>query len=351
MQMFASAYSSNVILAKARAMYGNSLKTQNFADLLNCHSVSEVASYLKNHSSYTMVLSKINEATIHRGHLETLLRQKLFNDYAALGRYDLSVGMHMSKYLLQRGEIEQIMHCLRLMIADRTDEFFFSMPMYFANHTRLDLVKMSHVKNYSQLIDVMSGTPYQRILVLYTPKSDGRIRLTEIENALYTRLSNTMFEIIGHTSGELHKQLLELFAVQIDAQNVTRILRMKRFFNATPDQIRSNLLPFGNGISPKAMERMIVAATGDDVMKIFLSTRAGKQIPENQQQFEHDLYHRAPYYSARHHIHYSIHPMVVLMSYIILMDIELDDIVNIIEGIRYGLPPEEIKHMLVLTDH
>ena len=38
--------SSNVILAKTRAMYGNCLKAQNFVDLLACHSVGEIAAYL-----------------------------------------------------------------------------------------------------------------------------------------------------------------------------------------------------------------------------------------------------------------------------------------------------------------
>lgn len=42
--------------------------------------------------------------------------------------------------------------------------------------------------------------------------------------------------------------------------------------------------------------------------------------------------------------------MVVLMSYIMLTDVEVDDIINIIEGIRYGMPPEQIKPMLVLVD-
>ena len=33
-------FSSNVILAKALAMYGHCLKPQNYKDLLACHSVS-----------------------------------------------------------------------------------------------------------------------------------------------------------------------------------------------------------------------------------------------------------------------------------------------------------------------
>ena len=77
--MPASPYSSNVILAKARAMYGRCLTAQDFHNLLACHSVSEIASYLKNRTAYAGVLADINESTIHRGHLESLLRRKLWN--------------------------------------------------------------------------------------------------------------------------------------------------------------------------------------------------------------------------------------------------------------------------------
>ena len=41
--MSASPYSSNVILAKARAMYGRCLSAPDFHNLLACHSVSEIA--------------------------------------------------------------------------------------------------------------------------------------------------------------------------------------------------------------------------------------------------------------------------------------------------------------------
>ena len=42
-----SAMSSNVILAKARAMYGSRLTAADYAALLKCRSVGEAAGYLK----------------------------------------------------------------------------------------------------------------------------------------------------------------------------------------------------------------------------------------------------------------------------------------------------------------
>ena len=100
-------YSSNVILAKARAMYGRRLTRANYRELLECRTVGEVASYLKNQTSYGSILAGINESDIHRGQLEIRLRQKLFEDNSALCRYEVTIGEHFANYLISRGEIEQ----------------------------------------------------------------------------------------------------------------------------------------------------------------------------------------------------------------------------------------------------
>lgn len=347
---FTTRFSSNVILAKARAMYGNSLKAKDFNELLHCHSVSEIAAYLKNNTTYASVLAEINESTIHRGHLETLIRRKVFNDYAALGRYDSMVGSRLFDYLLQRIEIEQIIACLRYMSAGHTSEFFFSMPMYFASHTRLDLPKMSHCSSYGELLEALAHTQYYKALAPLAPQEDQRIRLTEIENALFSQLATMMYHLIDQAPTNTRQELTDLYGAQVDVQNVTRILRLKRYFGAKPDFIRQNLLPGGRCLSPKVMESMVEAPTADAVLDIFRSTALARRIPEEQRDFVHDLHHRAPYFNARKHIHYSIHPMVVLLSYVIITDMEVDDIVNIIEGVRYGLEPDQIRPMLVLAN-
>ena len=347
--MFASPYSANVILAKARAMYGNSLKPKDYINMLACHSVSEVAAYLKANTAYATVLADINENTIHRGHLETLLHRKLHNDYAALSRYDASTGLEFSKYLLMRSEIYEIMTCMRLMSAGRADEYVFGMPSYFASKTKINLVKLSRSTNFADLLDATSQTPYKAIIERFPPMGDGKLRLTEIETALFTYLTQVVNGIIAKTSPGTRRELTDLYGAQVDAQNVTRILRLKRYFNASPDTIRANLLPSGHCIAKSVMEAMIHAPDAAAVMDIFRVTSIARRIPEEQRMFEHDLHHRAPFFNARRHIHFSTHPSVVMLSYIMIMDVEMDDIINVIEGVRYGVPAEEILPMLVLA--
>ena len=266
--MRASAPSANVLLAKARAMYGHSLKAQNFSELLSCHSVSEVAAYLKNNTAYATVLREINEATIHRGHLEMLLRRKQFNDYSSLCRYDLTVDMHMADYIIRRSEVEQIVQCLRLISAGRSDEFFFSMPLFFASQSRLDFMRMGAAKTQEALVEALGSSPYARLIRQFPPEN-GQIRLTAIENALYTYLYNTLLAIIDETKGELHEQLVDLCGTQLDAQNVSRIVRMKRYFHMPPEVIRANLLPYGRCIPAKMMDRLIDAPDAQEVLRLF----------------------------------------------------------------------------------
>ncbi len=342
-------FSSNVVSAKARAMFGHALRTEQYAALLNCHSVSEVAAYLKNETVYGTVLAGINEATIHRGHLEALLRRKRWNDYASLVRYDFSVGSHMADYLIEREEIEQIVACLRMIGAGQGDEFVLSMPDFFAAHTRLDMLKMSRVPDFQSLLKALKGTFYYRLLSPFSPETEDEApSLTAIETALYTHLTHTLYAVIGNVSGELRRQLISLYGARIDAQNILRIFRLKHFFGAEPEQIRENLLPWGGCISGRTAERMITTADADEVTRLLFSSSLGKWLPKEQRQLTHDLDHRIPCFSARHYMYFSTYPAVVLLSYMTLMETELDDLINIIEGIRYGLPPEEIKPMLIL---
>ena len=53
---------------------------------------------------------------------------------------------------------------------------------------------------------------------------------------------------------------------------------------------------------------------------------------------------RMKYLTCRHDIRFSTHPSVVMLSYIFLAQIEIQDIINIIEGIRYHWHQKKFKN-------
>ncbi len=346
-----STLASNAILSKARAMYGRRLTDENFKDLLACQSVSEVASYLKNRTSYKKTLAGINENAIHRGQLEAKLKQKLFEDYASLCRYELTVGEHFSKYLIMRSEVEQILHSIMLLEAGKPEEYLFAMPMYLTIHTHIDLNSLSQIKNYDGLLDALDHTPYRELLEPFRPVKGMPINYTGIENALYSYLFSSIFEVINkYTRGETAKQLHDIFDSYIDLVNYARIIRLKVSYNAGPDFIRSSLLPFGN-VKPRVLNEMIEAQTEEQITGIMNKTSVGKRFLKMEHTYIDEIPNRVKYITCRHNIHFSTHPSVVMMSYTFVTQCELTDIITIVEGVRYNLPPEEIAKLLIIYNY
>lgn len=346
-----STLASNVILSKARAMYGRRLTDENYKELLACQSVSEIASYLKNKTAYKNSLAGINENAIHRGQLESKLKQKLFEDYASLCRYELSVGEHFSRYLIMRSEIEQILHSIMLLEAGKPEEYLFAMPTYLNRHTHINLNVLSDIRSFEELLDALSHTPYRDLLETFTPVKGIPINYTGIENTLYTYFYSDIFAIIDkYTRGETTKQLRAIFNSYVDLINYSRIIRLKISYSAGPDFIRSSLLPFGD-ISPRLLNEMIEAETEEQVTAVMKKTSIGKRFLKIDHTYIDEIPNRVRYITCRHDIRFSTHPSVVMMSYTFLTQCEITDIVTIVEGVRYHLPPEEIAKLLIVFNY
>nr|WP_319488317.1 V-type ATPase subunit [uncultured Caproiciproducens sp.] len=343
-----STLSSNAILSKARAMYGRRLTKQNYKELLACQSVGEVATYLKTQTIYGKALAGIDENNVHRSQLEAKLKQKLFEDYASLCRYEISVGEHFSRYLITRSEIEQILHSILLLEAGTPEDYLFSLPMYLTRHTHINLTALSQVKSFDDLLNALSHTPYQKLLEGFKPIEGIPINFTGIENVLYTYLYNNVFDVINrYTHGETAKQLHEIFNSYIDLINYARVIRLKISYNAGPDFIRSSLLPFGS-INRRILNEMINADSADKVTELMEQTAIGKHFLKIEHSYAGEIPDRVKYMTCRHDIHFSTHPSVVMISYTFIMQTELTDIITIVEGIRYKLPPEEIAKYLIV---
>lgn len=347
-----SQFSSNVVLTKTRSIYGKHLTLQNYKDLLACKSVGEVAGYLKNHTEYASALSGIEESDVHRGQLEAHLRQKLMNDYSSLCRYEVTIGEHFSQYFIERNEIEQILRAILYLDAGMPEEYLFSLPSYFLRHTRINFRALSKIKSFDDLLKVLDRTAYRKVLEPYRPSEDNWINYTEIESTLYSGLYSDLFQIVKkHAKGDTAKQLNEILKSFIDLTNFSRIVRLKMTYHANPELIKKALLPYGS-FSEQVLDQMIEAGSQEEAFSVLGTTEIGKRALI----FEHDDYvgelsRRMNFHICHHYIDFSTHPSVVLLAYIFTSEAEISDIVTIVEGIRYKLPPNEIQKLLIVMNN
>ncbi|MEE1261746.1 V0D/AC39 family V-type ATPase subunit [Ruminococcus sp.] len=340
---------SFAVLAKARSKYGKHLTERDYASILACQSVAEVMVYLKSHTHYASALAEVNERDVHRGRLEMLLRQDQFYEFDSLCRYDSSMSEGFSKYVVEKTEVEQIIRFLILLNSNSTEKFIFQFPAFFAKHTSLDINKLANARDYEEFLNALSGSAYYDILKIYKPDQKGMLPVSDMENKLYAYVLGNMLELIKKKAkGTERQELLQMFHTINDYSIFSKILRLKKYYNLSPEVIRTNLLPEYCDLSPKIIDKMCAAESSAEVFKIMQSKGCGRLISKIGYTYASDISPRIQYRLAKKNIHFSNNPSVVMISYMFLAETELMNIICLIEGIRYQLDTKTIQSLLIL---
>lgn len=337
----------NAILAKARAMYGKCLSDTDYKQLMECRTVPEVAAYLKTRTNYKSALTGLNENDVHRGQLEPMLRQGLYSDVIALSRYSVSTANIFSEFMLSEMEIKQIIRCLTLVNIGRGEEYVYHTPLSMGKFARIDLEKLTTVRTYNDALEVLSGSRYYQTLMRFRPKDGEKVNMALLESELYNQNYKATLEAVSKTKKSRDKDELEEIVLAIfDIRNISRIMRLKRYFNYSAERIRPLLIPYGK-LSKKTMDELCSCESAKEAFELARSTYLGRQIsrmkfndPSQIASFLISIY-------CKHHLRLSPNPTIVMVSYVYLKEIELENIVNIIEATRYGLVPEEKARLLV----
>jgi Archaeal/vacuolar-type H+-ATPase subunit C len=343
---------SNVLLTKSRAMFGKRLTAQNVSDLLGCQTVTEVAAYLKNNTHYAYALRNIDDTNVHRGQLEAALDDLMQKELTALSKYRVDAGEYMRSFMVYNTQIREILKFLRLLSAGRASEYVFAMPKYFVKRDGLDPIRMAQAKNYDEFLRAMSGTVFYRILRNISVTDEGTIDYTMIEHALYSHLFSYAENVINkHFHGSAKEDLLGLLGTRSELASFLNIYRFKKYYKACGDDLaRSLVFDFNYKISKKTFDRMLSAESADEVLEIFRAeTFYGRELGEIDEAYIDQVVNRLSYKRVRHLMRFSTDPTVAVFSYLLLSGIERKDIVTIIEGVRYRVPPDDIAALITIS--
>lgn len=348
-----NSYSSNATIAKARAFYGKRLTKHDYDELLRKSTVAEVAEYLKKNTHYSTELENIDTNTVHRGFLETLLKRYHFNQYARLCKFQGLDKYPFFNYMVILMEIEMLISCVMHINASTSEDFIVSVPSYLISHASYNLLDLSKARKYDDILQVIKKTPYYNVIKNEKPDSDGNYDCTRIEHVLHCYYLKWMSGTIDKdfnkkTAHELHG----IIDVQYDLINLINAFRIKAFSNANADEIQKLMLP-AHGKMPKKKQRYLFEARDtNEYIERLKDSLYGKQIlhfDENMsiKNIETDLNKIRTKY-AKLHLRASNSASVSLYSILFLFNNEVENITNIIEGIRYKAPVSYIEELLII---
>ena len=339
--------SANAALAKVRAMYGQMLTRTQYDDLIRRQSVQEISAYLREKTSYAAALSGVQDSAIHRGQLANLLHKDLFHQYIRLVRF-LGPHHHMGFYVVMDMEINLILTCMRDLISGHPGTMVAEIPAFMSAYASFDLFALAQVRDFSQLLETVANTPYGTVLrqCAQADVRDGRVDYTAVEVALRTYYYTTLLGYCAKLHGESRRQVQELISLRAETSNLNTIFRLKTTFQAPPERIRKMLLPVRCRIGEKQLDRLVEARDAQTFMKMLCSISPYKRALSPEMNYIESGTEAIRCGLIRHKLHFSTDPQVVFLAFILLRQIEAENIIRVIEGVRYQLPPERIGSLL-----
>ena len=341
---------SGAIVAKIRSMYGGRLTPSDYDEMIAGDSV---ARYLSSVPSYSEATRSLGETGGRRA-LEDAVRRARFTEFERLLKFEITVGGRLAGYILSTVEVETILRALYALtpgVDDPPDSGSFTGSAYIDGHLSFSVDDVLAARTVKGIAKAVGTSRYRKILDAFPDDADAVdfIRAEAALRAEYYTGAVALFE--DEKGGTDCPEIARMLRDRIDLENAAAAYRLKKYFSPSRDDVLSLMIP-GGGMkrataeamaSAKGADGVIEAARGDREMKKLLAVldrcRTVDEAPV-----------RRVFYESCRLIRYSQSSAAVTASYYNVVSVECDNIIKIIEGKRYGIPPDAIREMLITDE-
>lgn len=343
-----TANGSLAIIPKARGMYAKRISMAEYEELMRRRTVPEVTALLKKHTYFKDSLATLSTAELHRGQLEELLSTDIFQKYEALVHYDFSKDS-FSHFYLDECEIREIVKAMHLISIGQPGIYLKRIPAYLVGKTSVDLFALGQARNFQELVEALRHTSYYKAAKAAYDADPDLLDFPLAEAAMVKESFKTTFRLADKSFSGREKEAVEsLFLQEAEIHNLQLIFRVKAFFpNAyTSKEIHQLLLPYRIHVSRQMLNAMVEAADLNALMALFRQSSAIRYAGSANMDDITISSGKVLYHHAMRLLRLTSSPAAALAAFVTLSKLERDNVVNVIEGVRYGLRPEKIRALL-----
>ncbi len=341
----------NALAAKCRTMKGCLLTAEQYSQLASCPELSSAVEYLKTTEGYSALLADAEPSRIHRARLEQLLERGVIDAYAKLYTFTSGVERSFFKLLIEEFTISFLLDAIRATEYDDSMEFY-HVPSFIREHSDIDFKRIFLTDSREEILLALRGSEYYDIL---KPRINGSFEEIEAELicAYYKKLIKSLKKLF---KGEEQKQLLTAIHTRIDLKNLSVILRMRRFAIITGEtervsidltRVLPRLIPCFGRLKESDIIRLCEGQlTVEETIAEYsaLAHRPEAELDENSSTGEFGS--RLIYSSSKKLASRST--LACALGYLTLLRLEADNLIYILEAIRYKMPKEQMIKRIII---
>ena len=122
---------------------------------------------------------------------------------------------------------------------------------------------------------------------------------------------------------------------------------MKKFYRASPEDIKDNLIHEYSRITKSQMDELIDLDDPNSILRYLEKSSLSKYTDNAEYVYVEYFADRIRYNLSKRYMYYASAVPKIYTSFLFLREIEIENLTNIIEGVRYNLPSSEILPMLI----
>ncbi len=345
--MSATKLSSLYSIVRSYALKGMLLEYSTYEDLSNSKNLEEMIDRLRT-TIYSVVLVE-SPKPLNAESLEKIFQTNLIDVEYSLIKY-VPKARFLESYFLRHlyRNVKTILKARA--VGTPYEEIARKINLRAEEYLKIrDLVvKALAEKDLESTVETLRGTPFykdvQDALEIYLREKDPLIFETFLDRSFYERLLSSLKKM----KRDERKPLQSLLAYDVDGYIITAVLR-SRVWNLTPAEARKFMLSSGIKINGKKIEKMIQAASieeilselkdtiYEDVLKNIDASNMLRTIAFIESWFKDEVIKK-----ARKAFLQEIFKLAVIYSFIKLKEVEVRNLSGIAFGIEYGLTSSQI---------
>lgn len=346
--MAASVVTYSAVAAKLRAMYSQLLTEEDYETLMAKPRVADVFLWLRENTAYGDVLQGLNESSVHRGEIERLFSHALFDDARRISLMLSKDEKKMLAGVMAKTDIQIVKRIIRAIHTGVPIDISTVKSIYkdksFA--APFDLEAALTAKTYGELGEVLKPGPLYDVLAPYL--AEPVQNTFEMENALDKYYFLSLDKLAQqYLSGADRINTRKFLSAEVDMQNLLRSYRYKKYYSYPGEKVISHLFP--NKCKLKNTFWVKVAESDvKDFRELALNTSYGDIFRSEDDSEWYGEMSRQIARMFKRHFRNDTYNFTTVVAYIYLKEIDIQNLITIIEGVRYSLEPSEIRKYLVL---
>lgn len=327
------------INAKLKGMYSQKIKKNDFEELLKQSTTKQAIALLK---SLNTDFKNLEDNSDRTG-IKVILDNILINDIIKINRLFNEKDKKVLSNFISVYEIKCIKSVFRKISSNSLLNEYTDETQIWVSKIFLNLNGIQNSRDVLSFKEYLKRTQYYQIFNKYI-NDNVNIDVFKLEN----KLDKFYFEKMLKISESYNKNLFDMVGKKSDLNNIIWIYRVRKNYNFSKDSIRDILINFNYKLKKNELENLIESDNEKEFFEVLQTTYYSKYI-----NFKYDIeleneIDRYLYNLYKKIFKADIFDIGSVYAYLNMIDDENNDIMNIIEGIRYDLDRDKLKEKLVV---